>query len=816
MMNHVHRFVCVLCANRSFNRLSGYLLHLRIRHANDVNFRVICGISKCRCEYDKYASFYKHIRRHHSDLLFKSMQTSDTSYVDGSNCDSGSDDNTFYETGEFLQNSTELVDVAKLQDDHLRDLSESVFKYSLKLREKYLIPASTHADIMSDCKSLITSVLSCQRELVCCHLKNNGYAVSSDNELLQGILDSSKYEQLWSDCESSYKLSQNCSKKFNMIKPTQYVVGEFKSYYISVTEVLKMLVQKVDVMPYVLESCFSDNDFLTSYRSGKAFKFMVPWLKDGNLLLLHLYNDEFDVVNPIGARRGKHKLNATYFTLGNLPSKYRSCLQHIFLTNMVKHKAVKENGYAVCFAPLVAELQKLYNDGFSITLPDGHIHKFYAILCTVSGDNLSSHALAGFRQVFNSGRVCRVCMIDHTELTGTMCEKNVTLRNAANHTYHVEAVKENPNNVAIYGVSGPSVFSPLEYFDVIQGFPPDIMHDCMEGVVPAIVSAIIKLLVSAKVITVPHFNKTMMSFPLKGSDCKNKPEPIRRDCSIVGSASQKMCLFRLLPFLVDLEKCSIAYRLYILTREVMMYAFCRCLSTEDLDYFEQKIEGLRLLIQQHFAGISITPKFHFLMHYPTMMARYGPLRDLWCMRYEAKHQYFKSVANTLGNFINIAHTLSSRHQMLQCYLFSGTEILGQALTLPKSGKLVSYTSLPVGVQRCLCYAQGSIWSVNEAASDGCSYAVGAATVVDFTGDGDPVCIQITHLLIPHEGHLDIIGKLLLPVAFCKKYYAYEFVDSGWGHFHPGSEKDCSQLQPYDVDSVKYISLPYYIPPWSRV
>ena len=41
------------------------------------------------------------------------------------------------------------------------------------------------------------------------------------------------------------------------------------------------------------------------------------------------------------------------------------------------------------------------------------------------------------------------------------------------------------------------------------------------------------------------------------------------------------------------------------------------------------------------------------------------------MRYEAKHKYFKQLANTIGNFINLPYTLAMRHQFLQCYLKLG-------------------------------------------------------------------------------------------------------------------------------------------------
>lgn len=37
------------------------------------------------------------------------------------------------------------------------------------------------------------------------------------------------------------------------------------------------------------------------------------------------------------------------------------------------------------------------------------------------------------------------------------------------------------------------------------------------------------------------------------------------------------------------------------------------------------------------------------------------------MRFEAKHSYFKKMAQTLGSYKNIAKTVSTRHQYYMCY-----------------------------------------------------------------------------------------------------------------------------------------------------
>jgi len=51
-----------------------------------------------------------------------------------------------------------------------------------------------------------------------------------------------------------------------------------------------------------------------------------------------------------------------------------------------------------------------------------------------------------------------------------------------------------------------------------------------------------------------------------------------------------------------------------------------------------------------------------------MHCRFGPLVRHWTMRFEAKHSYFKQLAHSMGNFVNICYSLTTRHQLLQCYL----------------------------------------------------------------------------------------------------------------------------------------------------
>ena len=52
--------------------------------------------------------------------------------------------------------------------------------------------------------------------------------------------------------------------------------------------------------------------------------------------------------------------------------------------------------------------------------------------------------------------------------------------------------------------------------------------------------------------------------------------------------------------------------------------------------------------------------------------RRGPLVRNWAMRFEAKHNYFKKLANKINNFKNVTYSLAKRHQSLQAYLMQTT------------------------------------------------------------------------------------------------------------------------------------------------
>lgn len=216
------------------------------------------------------------------------------------------------------------------------------------------------------------------------------------------------------------------------------------------------------------------------YTDGLYFKEHLFFREHPNALRLHLYEDELEIVNPLGSKRTKYKLCAFYYTVGNVGGKYRSHLKHIHLALLVCHSHLKEFGMDLILKPLIDDLEQLSTEGFTVSVC-GKEHKVYAALATVSADNLSSHMIGGFRMCFNSGRICRYCMATHSEIHQKFQEDSFVLRTTEVHEYHLQCVQHNKENVALYGVRGTCSFDALGYFDVTKSLPPDIMHDLLRS-----------------------------------------------------------------------------------------------------------------------------------------------------------------------------------------------------------------------------------------------------------------------------------------------------------------------------------------------
>ena len=84
--------------------------------------------------------------------------------------------------------------------------------------------------------------------------------------------------------------------------------------------------------------------------------------------------------------------------------------------------------------------------------------------------------------------------------------------------------------------------------------------------------------------------------------------------------------------------------------------FASVVSLETIAQLKQNVAEYLRLLKELFPEQPFTPKQHYLVHFPKVLLLLGPLINLWAMRFEAKHQYFKDPKKLL-NFKNICLSL---------------------------------------------------------------------------------------------------------------------------------------------------------------
>ena len=245
------------------------------------------------------------------------------------------------------------------------------------------------------------------------------------------------------------------------------------------------------------------------------------------------------------------------------------------------------------------------------------------------------------------------------------------------------------------------------------------------------------------------------------------------------------------------------WALYILCRKASEIIFAPTVAISQVVYLDLLIsEHHQLLVE--LTGGEFTPKCHYLSHYPRLLSVYGPLRNLWCMRFEGYHQYLKTVAQQCGNFKNICHTLVDRNQMRKCLEQCGTNCLqnDEVVTCLQNG--VRIRSLEHSLQTPVmnyfgCSLSTEVISVKSVVLSGVHYTVKDALLFDVL-DGDiPVFFVVRHMF-SFDGIWGLAGNLLTCSRYISHYHAYVVsTDTDWLVVSPGTELSHTALDVYKVN-----------------
>lgn len=661
-----------LLCKKDCDGIKDLLKHLR-EHIND-GTRVECPFNQCSKMFSKTTTFKSHISRYHKYQASKDLPTE---MFHSSNPDRMS--------LEVPSTSNETYDTEGASDEEIQTTDELFLKnlalFYLKLTSKYLLPASVIQCIVDQFQNIHSLGFSYCLQNLTTSLMQLNIPEPKIEEILNGI----KNSDIFSKCNSgplrsNYSRNKFFKDKFNYVNPKCHYLGrnsqnkECSYQYIPLLETIKCLFKDESVyQEYTLTSKYEEqthNDcYFRDITDGLAFKSNALFESYPNSLRLILYQDAFEVCNPLGSSRKKHKIIGVYLTLGNFRPHLRSVVDNTLLVLMCKEVDLKHFGHEKIFHELLEDLKELENNGIEI-----HNETVKGTLFCITGDNLGSHGIGGFTENFSTvEHFCRYCTITLTEFhNDPICVG--TQRTVENYNASVtQLLRGHRDSSNVNGIKLNSAFNGLKYYHVCApGLPPCLGHDIFEGVGDYDLALILKNLINVKGwLTYAELNQRINMFPYLGADAASKPSQVNVTGNrLGGQATQNWCLIRLLPIIlfdvIRYEEDKV-WQLFLLLHDIVEIVCAPKIKDSDIAYLAVLIDEYLEDRLSCFPNEKLRPKHHFLKHYPKLILQFGPLIRLWTLRFESKHCYFKRCVKSAQNFKNVCQTLSEKHQLLQAY-----------------------------------------------------------------------------------------------------------------------------------------------------
>jgi len=457
-------------------------------------------------------------------------------------------------------------------------------------------------------------------------------------------------------------------------------------------------------MVYFDNGGIADGFEMHAVHEGAYFQSDDFFQRHPNALRFGLYTDDFEIVNPIGSHRRIHKITAVYWTLLNIPVEHRSKLRVIQLYAIAKSNLLKQFGLCKLFKDLCDSLQTLFQ-GVELDIPRYGPRRYFGKVCFVLADTLAAHSLGGFKEgVGGANKPCRTCEVNRVSMAYIHFADECHLRDEKEHWDRVDLLKTVSKQARQFwgkewGITGSTVVSSIPDFQVTKCLLHDPMHDILEGIARYHLRAMLNLfIVSRKLFSLEELNARIQNFEYDHNERKDKPQLLDKQSLEPGStlgqsAASMKTLMTLLPCLIG-DRIPVGdpcWRNFLRLLQILLLSLSPTIS-------DRTVQSLEILIAVHNAEFcklyeneSFRPKFHYLVHYPDQMINFGPLRNHWCMRMEAKNGLFKQ--KRWYNFRNIALSLATFHRVrlvdvINCAKFyrnrlrGSDSMSGQSLTIP--------------------------------------------------------------------------------------------------------------------------------------
>lgn len=238
------------------------------------------------------------------------------------------------------------------------------------------------------------------------------------------------------------------------------------------------------------------------------------------------------------------------------------------------------------------------------------------------------------------------------------------------------------------------------------------MHVLLEGVVKLELQLILgEFIDKKKYFTLQNLNVAIQNFNYSPEELNDRPQILEKKSldtkNVLPMTAVEIKQFMtLIPFMIGE---------FVPEIDAHLVNFIRLIQITHLVISpiasEETVEKLNQLISQHnyhfkilYPDFVFTPKLHFLSHLPDQIFNFGPGRNHWCTRLEAKHGFIKE--RKWKNFKAIDKSVAIYHQRWMCLQQStsgqhGSEVYLYRGDSVSQGRVVEKESIPFNSKRIM-------------------------------------------------------------------------------------------------------------------
>ncbi|XP_058984245.1 uncharacterized protein LOC101888190 [Musca domestica] len=313
------------------------------------NKKVKCPLRPCKKTFASQNTFRSHFFRKHSDLEQNLPVKQTANYSEVTNSDK--------------------VDGTSLSFTSTTDISPYLVENSIT---NILTQLKCKFNVSEDClHSLFTELISLLKQNIDLNIRKirdiigNCNVSNKENEIVNFLKDSSVLKDL-QNISSKQKIQNFFSENPHFIGPQEIFLGVDNCHYVPLLETLNALFSDQEYLNFFSEEKKSDFNSYLDYNDGLVYKNQKFFNSGEKRIELLIFQDAFEMCNPLGSAKRKHKVTGFYFMLGNIDIKYRSIVKNIRLLLLCKERYIKTFGFDIVLQPLLTDLKKLETAGLTI------------------------------------------------------------------------------------------------------------------------------------------------------------------------------------------------------------------------------------------------------------------------------------------------------------------------------------------------------------------------------------------------------------------------------------------------------------------